>query len=84
MYYKQQQQQIKLDCRKEKLTQPWETKIHKTKKSSNSDDVVMITARKQNLDGKMANNLNVKSGSSLARESEERKERERERERERK
>jgi hypothetical protein len=43
----------------------------------------MITARKQTLDGKMANNLNVKSGSSLARESEERQERERERERER-
>jgi hypothetical protein len=43
----------------------------------------MITARKQNLDGKMANKLHVKSGSELARESEERKERERERESER-
>jgi len=38
----------------------------------------MITARKKNLDGKMANKLHVKSGSSLARESEERKERGRE------
>jgi hypothetical protein len=44
-------------------------KNSKTKKSNNSDDVV-ITARKQNLDGKMANNLHVKSGSSLARSRE--------------
>jgi hypothetical protein len=53
MYYKQQQQQqIKLDCRKEKLTQPnLARQKFKTKKSNNSDDVVMITARKQNLDG---------------------------------
>jgi hypothetical protein len=52
MYYKQQQQQqIKLDCRKEKLTQPnLARQKFKTKKSNNSDDVVMITARKKNLD----------------------------------
>jgi hypothetical protein len=74
---------------KKNLPNLWETKIQNQKNSNNSDDVV-ITARKKHLDGKMAKNLHVKSGSErakrerdgtkkLSRDKRGRRERERER-----